>query len=82
MGSVFKGKIMSAPTYIFIDTGIFDEQNYNFNSTAFNAFLMAIKKQGLKLVLPDPTLREIERHIAKRACARQQFMIKNLVKIG
>jgi len=58
---------MSAPTHIFIDTGIFDEQNYNFNSSAFNAFLMAIKKQALTLVIPDPTAREIERHIEKRA---------------
>jgi hypothetical protein len=58
---------MSVPTTIFIDTCILDEQNYNFSSKAISAFLEAVKGPKMVLLLPDPTRREIERHIEKRS---------------
>ncbi len=58
---------MSVPTVIFIDTSILEEQNYNFSSVALSAFLEALKDQKLILLIPDPTRREIERHIEDRS---------------
>jgi hypothetical protein len=58
---------MSVPTAIFIDTSVLDEQNYNFSSSATSAFLELVKDQELILLLPDPTRREIERHIEDRS---------------
>jgi len=58
---------MSVPSAIFIDTSVLDEQNYNFSSAATSAFLEAVKDQKLILLLPDPTRREIERHIEDRS---------------
>ena len=57
---------MSIPNVIFIDTSMFDEQNYNFESSSLSSFIAAIKDQGFTLLLPDPTLREITRHIKER----------------
>ena len=54
---------MHHPTTIFIDTNIFDKSSYNFSSKEILAFLDVIKKQKLKLLLPDPTKREIMKHI-------------------
>jgi hypothetical protein len=58
---------MSVPNIIFIDTSILEEQNYNFSSVAVSAFLEALKDQKLTLLIPDPTRREIERHIEERS---------------
>ena len=54
---------MSIPTAVFIDTSIFDGQSYNFSSTALSTFVPACQKRKLKLLLPDPTEREIRRHL-------------------
>lgn len=58
---------MSLPKAIFIDTSIFDEQCYNFSSSSMSAFLDAARKRKLLLLMPDPTEREIRRHIAERS---------------
>jgi predicted nucleic acid-binding protein len=58
---------MSVPTNIFIDTSILDEQNYNFSSRAIKAFVEAAEVRKAVLLLPDPTRREIERHIENRS---------------
>lgn len=62
-------RTMSVPTAIFIDTSILDEQNYNFASAALTAFVEAAKGKALLLLLPDPTQREIIRHIMERSDA-------------
>ncbi len=58
---------MSVPTTIFIDTSILDGQNYNFSSGAISSFLSVSKNQNHILLLPDPTRREIERHIKNQS---------------
>jgi hypothetical protein len=58
---------MSIPTAVFLDTSVFDGQSYNFSSTAFSTFVPACKQRSLKLLLPDPTEREIKRHMADRS---------------
>lgn len=58
---------MSVPTAVFLDTSVFDGQSYNFSSTAFSTFLPACRSRQLKLLLPDPTEREIKRHMAEKA---------------
>ena len=60
---------MSVPSAIFIDTSILDEQNYNFQSSAIGAFVTVVKGKSYVLLLPDPTQREINRHIQERADA-------------
>lgn len=55
------------PTAVFLDTSILAGQQYNFSSTAFVTFIPACKKNGLKLLLPDPTEREIKRQIRERS---------------
>jgi hypothetical protein len=54
---------VSYPKAVFIDTCIFDEAAYNFSSPTFRMFCDAVKGKGLQLLLPDPTVREINRHI-------------------
>jgi len=58
---------MALPVAVFIDTSIFEGQNFNFGSTALTSFVPAAKRVGMRLLLPDPTEREIARHIARRA---------------
>lgn len=58
---------MSIPKTIFIDTSVFDEQSYNFSSSSMSAFLDAAKGRTLSLLMPDPTEREIRRHIEERS---------------
>ena len=58
---------MSTPTTIFIDTSIFDECAYNLNSASFKAFRSLVKTLDIKLLIPDPTAREIRRHIRERS---------------
>ena len=52
---------------VFLDTSIFDGQNYNFGSQAFVAFLKVFKDIDIPLLLPDPIEREIRRHLRQRA---------------
>jgi len=65
---------MSIPTTIFIDTSIFDESAYNLNSARFKAFRSLAETFNLKLLIPDPTAREIRRHIRERS----QSAVKSL----
>jgi hypothetical protein len=58
---------VSIPTAIFLDTNILDGQNYNFGSVIFTSFVTLAKAKNLRLVLPDPTKREVQRHIRKRS---------------
>ena len=60
---------MSIPTLVFLDTSIFDGQQYNFSSIAFSTFVRECRSRGVKLILPDPTEREIQRHIRAKSSA-------------
>ena len=57
---------MSIPTAVFLDTSVLDSQQYNFQSTAFSTFVPACAARSIRLLLPDPTEREIKRHIKER----------------
>ncbi len=57
---------MSIPTAVFLDTSIFESQQYNFQSTALATFVPPCAKRQLTLLLPDPTEREIKRHLRDR----------------
>src|SRR3954471_24911666 len=57
---------MSIPTAVFLDTSILDGQQYNFQSTTVKTFVPACAKRSVKLLLPDPTEREIRRHLRER----------------
>jgi hypothetical protein len=63
---------MSVPEVIFIDTSVFDEQRYNFQSAAITAFLESLKGISPTLLLPDPTEREINRHITDQVDAAKK----------
>jgi hypothetical protein len=58
---------MSVPNVIFVDTCVFDEQNYNFDSLALSSFIAAVKGHSFVLLLPDPIQREVNRHIKTRS---------------
>ena len=58
---------MNIPKALFIDTSIFDGLAYNFKSTKFGVIRSLGKKFRLKLLIPDPIEREINRHIADRS---------------
>lgn len=58
---------MSLPTAVFLDTSILAGQQYNFESTAFTSFVAVAKSRSLKLLLPDPTQREVMRQIRQRS---------------
>jgi len=57
---------MSIPTAVFLDTSVLDGQQYNFQSTPLATFAQACAKRSMKLLLPDPTEREIKRHLPER----------------
>jgi hypothetical protein len=65
---------MSVPSVIFIDTSIFDEQRYNFQSAAITAFVESLKAVSPTLLLPDPTEREITRHIDEQVDAARKIV--------
>jgi hypothetical protein len=67
---------MSTPKTIFLDTNIFDKNQYIFSSTEFTALLTAFPEGTLTLLLPDPTSRELARHISDKA----EEMIRALTK--
>ena len=50
---------MSIPTAVFLDTSVLDGHQYNFQSTPLATFAQACAKRSMKLLLPDPTEREI-----------------------
>jgi hypothetical protein len=58
---------MSFPTAFFLDTSVLDGQQYNFASAAFSVFVPIAPERKLLLLLPDPTKREVMRHIAERS---------------
>ena len=57
---------MSVPNVIFIDTNIFDRQNYNYESSVFVSFAQKVKDKGITLLLPHPMELEVQRHIKER----------------
>ncbi len=58
---------MSLPTAVFLDTSILAGQQYNFTSTALSTFIPIARTHDLKLLLPEPTEREIVRHLRERS---------------
>lgn len=60
---------MSRLGVIFIDTSIFDEQRYHFESAAMSAFLSSVRAAPPTLLLPAPTESEIIRHINEQVDA-------------
>lgn len=59
--------LTAIPSAVFFDTTVFDGQHYNFSSTALTTFVSACKDRNLKLLLPDPMEREVQRHLAERS---------------
>ena len=55
------------PDAIFLDTSVFDGQQYNFQSAAFASFVEACQRLKIKTLMPDPVEREIRRHLTTRA---------------
>lgn len=60
---------MSFPTAFFLDTSVLDGQQYNFTSIAFTSFVPVAREKKLLFLLPDPTKREVMRHITERSAA-------------
>lgn len=58
---------MSIPKAAFLDTSVFAGQQYNFASAVLASFVPVAKNAGLKILLPDPTSREIARQIKERS---------------
>jgi hypothetical protein len=58
---------MSVPSAVFLDTSIFDGQQYNLESTALTTFVPACRQHRLKLILPKPTEFEVTRHMADKS---------------
>jgi hypothetical protein len=58
---------MSVPNVVFMDTSIFDGQNYNYESSVFVSFARVVKGKELTLLLPHPIELEVRRHIKERA---------------
>jgi hypothetical protein len=54
---------METPKIIFIDTCIFDANQYNFHSSGFESIKKTFKKGEVTLVVPAPTQMEILKHI-------------------
>ena len=54
------------PVAVFLDTSVFVSQHYNFASAAFGGFLPLFKRHGMKLLMPDPTEKEVRRHLVQR----------------
>ncbi len=57
---------MKTNRIIFLDTSIFDRQNYNFNSREFTLLKEQFPAKSIKLLLPEPTEQEVERHLKAR----------------
>lgn len=65
---------MSLPTAFFLDTSVLDGQQYNFASSALAAFVPVAREKHLIFLLPDPTKREVMRHINERSAAALQAL--------
>lgn len=58
---------MSLPKAAFLDTSVFAGQQYNYSSAVLTSFVPVAKIADLKILLPDPTSREIARQIKERS---------------
>lgn len=58
---------MAVPNTIFIDTCVIEDEGYRFDSDKMRAFIDAAKEKKVTILLPDPTQREILRHIKENA---------------
>jgi hypothetical protein len=58
---------MSLPKAAFLDTSIFAGQQYNYASAVLTSFVPVAVKANIKILLPDPTSREISRQIKERS---------------
>lgn len=58
---------MAVPDHIFMDTCIFEQAGFNFESAKLKPFRDALSEMKLTLVDPDPTSRERTRHLRTRA---------------
>jgi hypothetical protein len=65
--SLQRGANMTIPGAVFLDTCVFDSQNYNYESVAMTAFVKACRQLDLTVVLPKSTEQEVQRHIDKRS---------------
>lgn len=63
---------MRVPENIFIDTSIFEGQQYDFESREFLAFKKHFRGNSISVLMPDPTKREIVRHIKEKASSAAQ----------
>jgi predicted nucleic acid-binding protein len=57
---------MAVPDHIFIDTCIFEQAGFNFNSAKLKPFRDALESLNLTFVDPDPIFRERIRHLRNR----------------
>lgn len=55
------------PKHIFLDTNVFDSQQYNFDSAVLRTFTAAAMDKKISLLLPHPADLEIRRHIRERS---------------
>jgi len=58
---------MTTPSAAFLDTTVFAGQQYNLASAVLESFIPVAAKSGVKILLPDPTRREISRQIKDRS---------------
>lgn len=58
---------MSLPKAAFLDTSVFAGQQYNYGSAVLKSFIPVAKQTGIKILMPDPTSREIARQIKERS---------------
>jgi hypothetical protein len=58
---------MSTPSLVFIDTCVFEGQQYNFQSIALSSFAAAGKARNIRLLVPASINQEIIRHIKAKA---------------
>src|SRR4029453_15002368 len=57
---------MVLPRTVFLDTSALAGQQYNFSSTAMRSFMKVARERDLKLLIPDPMEREVQRQIIER----------------
>jgi len=68
---------VAVPTNIFIDTCIFEQTGFNFESAKLKPFRDALNEMKLTFIDPDPTFRERTRHLQERV----DEAVKSLEKI-
>ncbi|MBI5604275.1 MAG: DUF4935 domain-containing protein [Deltaproteobacteria bacterium] len=68
---------MAVPNNIFIDTCIFEQTGFNFESAKLKPFRDALNGMKLTFIDPDPTFRERARHLRERV----EEAVKSLEKI-